>query len=58
MIEASFNVHFDEPLGAFPRMMDVGEGGMTAALWAKSMRVGGELRLIVGFEDHTKHFLE
>ena len=51
------DIDIDQPLDSMPGAPDLRERGMAGASWAKSMRVAGEHRLIVVFQEQTRDFL-
>src|SRR5215813_2364718 len=50
-IEASFDVAFDEPLGACPGLADLVQGRVASPVRSEAVAMGGELWFIIRFED-------
>lgn len=58
VIEASFDISFDEPLRAVPSMLDSGQGRMATMLRTETVGVLAKLRLVVCFQDGTHDLLQ
>lgn len=58
VIEASFDISFDEPFRTLPTIVDGLQGGPAAAIRSEAVRGRAELRLAVCFQDGTHDFLQ
>jgi hypothetical protein len=51
ILETTFDVSFDEPLGSFPCLMDIDKGRVASLFWSESVAVSRELWFVIGFQD-------
>src|SRR5262249_8846237 len=58
VVVASLDVTLDEPLHAFPGLVDPVQRGMATASWPETVREVGELRLVVGVQQATHDLLQ
>jgi hypothetical protein len=57
-VEVRGDVTLDEPRCTSPVMVDGVECASAASFWAEAVGVVGELRLVVGVQEHPDHLLE